>query len=83
MEREEAEQILNMTCRDGTFLVRERRAKPGWFALSVWCPDGIVHVPLGESIGKDLIYSRLSLSRTPRDALKHFEILLPVGRSLC
>lgn len=46
MEREEAEQILNMTCRDGTFLVRERRNKPGWFALSVWCPDGIVHVPL-------------------------------------
>ena len=47
MGRVESEQTLNMTCRDGTFLVRERRTKPGWFALSVWCPDGTVHVPLG------------------------------------
>ena len=48
LEREEAELRLGMTCRDGTFLVRERRAKPGWFALSVWCPDGIIHVPIGK-----------------------------------
>ncbi|XP_045177469.2 uncharacterized protein LOC123537756 [Mercenaria mercenaria] len=46
LEREEAERMLNKTCRDGTFLVRERLTKPGTYALSVWCPDQVVHVPL-------------------------------------
>ena len=46
-DRVEAEQALNKPCRDGTFLVRERPSRPGMFALSVWCPDGVVHVPLG------------------------------------
>ncbi|KAL4217307.1 hypothetical protein ACF0H5_023758 [Mactra antiquata] len=46
IEREEAERVLNKTCRDGTFLIRERTTKLGMYALSVWCPDQVVHVPL-------------------------------------
>jgi hypothetical protein len=50
VDREEAERMLNKTCRDGTFLLRERVTKQGSYALSVWCPDQVVHVPLGKRI---------------------------------
>jgi hypothetical protein len=49
LEREETERLLNKICRDGTFLVRERLTKLGTYALSVWCPDQVVHVPLGNA----------------------------------
>lgn len=61
MSGRQAEGLLHDKGKNGSFLVRESRSKPGDFVLSVRCEDKIIHIMIHRDVSLCSVLCRLMI----------------------